>query len=149
MAAGRQPEWPPYGRKNRVMTGENLLQQFFAEVRPWLMDGEVHYRVCPHQGQPHYRSDEPCVWMSPQASHAFLAWTVQRGFVTPARSQVCLRHGRLQEASALADAAASAGVVQPGQLRGLVALIRRSPLPALLVGLGVGVLLGRRLSQRP
>ena len=132
-----------------MRTGEGLLQQFFEEVCPWLMDGEVHYRVCPHQGQPHYRPDEPCLWMSPQASQAFLAWTVQRGYVSLTWRQACLRHGRLQEASALADAAAAAGVVPPAEPQGPVALIRRSPLLALLVGLGAGLLLGRRFSQRP
>lgn len=131
-----------------MMTGEGLLQQFFDEVRTWLVDDEVHYRLCPHQGQPHYRPDEPCVWMSHEAIHAFLAWAVQKGYVKPSWMQACLRHGRLQEASALADAAAAAGVVLQGQSGGLVALFRRYPLPALLVGLGVGVLLGRR-SQRP
>jgi hypothetical protein len=41
------------------MTGEDLLHQFFDEMHTWLVDGAVHYRRCPHRGQPHYRPDEP------------------------------------------------------------------------------------------
>lgn len=126
------------------MTGEGLLHQFFDEVHTWRMDGEVHYRVCPHRGQPHYRGDEPCVWMSREAIHAFLAWAVQKDYITPSWAQACLKYEGLQEASALADAAAAMGVGRPDHSGGIVALIRRYPLPALLVGLGVGVLLGRR-----
>jgi hypothetical protein len=131
------------------MTGEDLLHQFFEEVRTWLVDGEVHYRVCPHRGQPHYRPDEPCVWMSREAIHAFLAWAVQKCYITPSWMQACLRHGQIQEASALADVAAVGGVVHPDHPGGLVGLIGRYPLPALLVGLGVGLLLGQRCGRRP
>jgi hypothetical protein len=126
------------------MTGEALLHQFFEEARTWLAVGEVHYRVCPHRGQPHYRPDEPCVWMSREAIHAFLAWAVQRGYIRPSWAQACLQHEGLQEGSALADAAAAVSGGRPNHSGGLVEFIRRYPLPALLVGLGVGVLLGRR-----
>jgi hypothetical protein len=130
------------------MTGEGLLHQFFGDVHTWRVDGAVRYRVCPHRGQPHYRPDEPCVWMSREAIHAFLAWAVRKGYVPPAWAQACLDHEGLQEASALADAAA-VGVARPDHSGGLVGLIRRYPLPAFLVGLGVGLLLGQRYSLRP
>jgi hypothetical protein len=104
----------------------------------------VHYRVCPHRGQPHYRPDEPCVWMSWKALHAFLTWAVQKGYIRPSWVQACLTHEGLQAASALTDAAAAGGDARPERSGGLVGLIRRYPLPALLVGLGVGLLLGHR-----
>jgi hypothetical protein len=129
------------------MTGENLLHHFFEETRIWLKDGGVHYRPCPHRGQPHYRPDEPCVWMSPEATRAFLAWAVQKGYVTPSWAQSCATHGRLQEASPLADAAAGMGHVRPDRCGALVECIRRSPLPALLVGLALGLLLGQRYGR--
>jgi hypothetical protein len=74
------------------MTGEGLLHQFFDDVSTWRTDGEVHYRWCPHRGQPHYRRDEPCVWMSREAIHAFLTWAVQKGYVTSSWMQACLRY---------------------------------------------------------
>ena len=126
------------------MTGEHLLHHFFEETRIWLKDGGVHYRPCPHWGQPHYRPDEPCLWMAPEATHAFLAWAVQKGYVTSAWAQAWRRHGRLQEASPLADAAAGRGVVRPDRARALVDSVRRVPLATLLVGLALGVLLGYR-----
>jgi hypothetical protein len=126
------------------MTGEDLFHQFFAEAHSLLEDGSVYYRMCPHRGHPHYRSDEPCVWMSPEASHAFLAWAVPKGYITPSWAQACLKREGLQEAAALADAAAASVVGRSEPSGGLVGVIRRYPLPALLVGLGVGLLLGQR-----
>ena len=131
-------------RKDQRMTGEELLHQFFEEAHVWLEDGGVHYRPCPHRGQPHYRPDEPCVWMAPEATRAFLAWAVQKGHAVPSWAQACLRRGLPQEVSPLADVAANMRLVQPDRLRALVESIRRSPLPALLVGLGLGLLLGQR-----
>jgi hypothetical protein len=130
------------------MTGEALLHQFFGEVHTWLVDGAVHYRECPHRGQPHYRPDEPCMWMSREASHAFLAWAVQKGYITPSWAQASLKHEGLQEGSALADAAAAVGDAHSERSGRLVGLIRRYPLPTLLVGFGVGLLLGQRYSLR-
>ena len=129
------------------MNGEHLLHDFFEETRLWLTDGAVHYRPCPHRGQPHYRPDEPCVWMAPEATHAFLAWAVQKGYVTPAWAQTCLQRGRVQEASPLADAAADMRIVRPDHPGALVESIRRSPLAVLLVGLALGWLLGQRSSR--
>jgi hypothetical protein len=124
-----------------------LLHHFFEETRIWLMDGGVHYRPCAHRGQPHYRPDEPCVWMAPEATRAFLAWAVQKGYVRPSGARACLRHGPLQEASWLADAAAEMGPPRLHRPGALVESIRRSPLPALLVGLALGWLLGQRDSR--
>jgi hypothetical protein len=126
------------------MTGEALLHQFFAEAHSWLEDGGVHYRPCAHRGQPHYRPDEPCVWMAPEATHAFLAWAVQKGYVLPSWVQACLQRGRLQEASPLADAAVGLrqGRRDRAGARGIA--IQRSSLPILLVGLALGWLLGDR-----
>jgi hypothetical protein len=129
------------------MTGEHLLHHFFEETRIWLTDGGVHYRPCPHRGQPHYRPDEPCVWMAPEATRAFLAWAGQKGYVMPSWAQACLRHGPLQEASPLADAAAGMGLLRPHPPGALVESIRRSPLPALLVGLALGWRLGQRYGR--
>ena len=126
------------------MNGEHLLHHFFEETRIWLTDGGVHYRPCAHREQPHYRPDEPCVWMAPEATRAFLAWVVQKGYVMPSWAQACLRHGQLQEASPLADAAAGMGLLRPDRPGTLIRSIRRSPLPALLVGLALGLLLGQR-----
>ena len=126
------------------MTGEALLHQFFEEAHIWLKDGGVHYRPCPHRGQPHYRPDEPCVWMAPEATRAFLAWAAQKGYVTPSWVQACLRHGRLREASSLADAAAGMPMVRRDRAGALVESIQRSSLPTLLVGLALGLLLGYR-----
>ena len=128
-----------------MRTAEGLLHQFFGDMHTWLMDGAVYYRVCLHQGQPHYRPDEPCVWMSPEASHAFLTWAVQNGYITSLWAQARLRHEGLEEAAALADVIVAAGRRRSEPSGGLIGLIRRHPLPALLIGLGVGVLLGERL----
>ncbi|HSF32474.1 MAG TPA: hypothetical protein VLK82_18635 [Candidatus Tectomicrobia bacterium] len=129
------------------MTGEDLLHQFFAEAHIWLEDGGVHYRPCPHRGQPHYRPDEPCVWMTPEATRAFLAWAVQKGYVMPSWVQACLRHARLQEASPLADAAAGLRMVRPDRSGALGTSLQWSSLPILLVGLALGLLLGYRHGQ--
>ena len=131
------------------MTGEDLLHQFFDEAHIWLEDGGVHYHPCSHRGQPHYRPDEPCVWMATEAIGAFLAWAVQRGYAMPSWANVCLRRGGLQEASLLADGAASIGLLPPKRSKTLVKSIQRSPLPALLVGLGLSLLLGQRYGHRP
>jgi hypothetical protein len=129
------------------MTGEDLLHQFFEEAHIWLEDGGVHYRPCPHRGQPHYRPDEPCVWMAPEATRAFLAWAVQKGYAVPSWPQACLQRGLLQEASPLADVAAGMGLLQPNRSRALAESIRRSLLPALLVSLGLGLLLGQKYGR--
>jgi hypothetical protein len=129
------------------MTGEHLLHHFFEETRIWLTDGGVHYRPCPHRGQPHYRPDEPCVWMAPEATHAFLAWAVRKGYVTQSWAQACLQRGQLQAASPLADAAADMRIVRPDRAGARVESIWRSPLPTLLVGLALGFLLGYRCGQ--
>jgi hypothetical protein len=129
------------------MTGEALLHQFFEEAHIWLEDGGVHYRPCLHRGQPHYRTDEPCVWMTPEATRAFLVWAVQKGYAMPSWAQVCPLHGRLQDASPLADAAAGTGLIPPNRTTALVKSSWRFPLPALLVGLGLGLLLGQRYGR--
>ena len=129
------------------MSGEELLHQFFEETRIWLEDGGVHYRPCPHQGQPHYRSDEPCVWMTPEAIRAFLAWAVRKGYTMPSWAQACPQRGRLQEASPLADTAAGMGLLPADCSRALLKSSWRFPLPALLVGLGLGLLLGQRYGR--
>lgn len=113
-----------------MRTGEGRLHRFFGDRHTWLVDGAVHYRVCPHQGQPHYRPDEPGVWMSREATHAFLAWAVQRGYISPSSAQAHLKPDGLQEAAALADAAADMGMSRPPYSGGLVGLIRCCPLPA-------------------
>jgi hypothetical protein len=81
--------------------------------------------------------------MAPETTRAFLAWAVQKSYVTQAWAQACLQHGRLQAASPLADAAAGSGLVRPDHPGALVEGIRRSPLLTLLVGLALGLLLGQ------
>lgn len=132
---------------DQAMTGEDLIHQFFDEVHTWRVEGAVHYRMCSHRGQPHYRADEPCLWMSRETIHAFLTWGVQKGYLTPSGMQTCLRHEELQAASALADAAAAAGEYHPEDAVGLIGLIRRYPLSALLVSLGVGFFWASRVAE--
>ena len=130
------------------MSGEDLLHRLCEEERIWLEDGDVHYRPCPHRGQPHYRADEPCVWMSQAATQAFLTWAVQQRYVTPSWGRACLRQGHLHEASQLADVATSGSHIQPDRLEVPVDGLWQSLFPVLLVGLALSLLFGYRGSQR-
>jgi hypothetical protein len=130
------------------MSGEDLLHQFFDDAREWLVQGGVHYRPCPHVGYPHHTADEPCLWMSPEANHAFLAWAVKYGYVAPARADAYLGGELLQASSALADVALRVEMVPSDHAVAHPELISHTPLVVLLVGLGVGWLLAQCLGRR-
>ena len=130
------------------MTGEDLLHQFFDDAREWLVQGGVHYRPCQHVGYPHHAADEPCLWMSPEANHAFLRWAVDQGYVAPPQAYTYLQRGPLQAASALADMALKVRVLPSHHAVAHPELISRTPLLALLVSLGVGWLLAQCLGRR-